>query len=665
MTKRVKFNLITFVTVIILFLAGLFAITVPTKTASAATQTTVSGFSIGTPNAATHLVINVGNGSFPTDFPDGDIRVIDGNFATDTVYADGNFSGQVGVTASGATMNFFPATATLGDRLMIPQGKTISYGTDGNTVVFGEKLEVWYNGTSWQMTEPVVLSDFTFGTNNAAGYFDLAVGNGEMPADFVTYGSANNLSFAGGTFGSSSTWGSLTFPYNVGVLSSSATNFQIFPSNHTATAGEVITIPQGATIIANGYTVVFGEEIQVTFDGTAWTGLENQGDQEVETTPMTISALEGNSTYNGTLYQLYVTVDVSATATWAGWDNNAHVILNGVSTKADGWCFNNTHSLYMQLTTAEIANPLTFAKGTVVTINNTAYEIANDFNVYYYDGALHTEAKPVTTPMTITGIDTTRTVYASGMYQIYVTTNITNTGTTWGGWDNSATVSVNSTATRADWCFASDVLLYVQVATAEVANPITIAQGTKITINGTLYEISADFNIYHYDGGFHTTEKIEAVSMTLNSMNERSLFNTETNIYQLYINVNVTATAFWSGWDNSAQVLFNGTPMTAAGWCFDSANILYLEVRTADAANPLTIQQGTELTINGTLYEIANDFSIYYYNEALHTEPKPATTLMTLGVLQGNSTFNGSQYALYIGVDVTATATWITVQAYF
>ena len=375
---------------------------------------------------------------------------------------------------------------------MIPQGKTISYGSNGNTVVFGEKLEVWYNGTSWQMTEPVVLSDFTFGANNAAGYFDLAVGSGEIPADFVTYGSANNLSFAGGTFASSSTWDSLTFPYNVGVLSSSATNFQIFPSNHTATAGEVITIPQGATIIANGYTVVFGEEIKVTFDGTAWTGLENQGDQEVETTPMTISALESNSTYNGTMYQLYVTVDVSATATWAGWDNNAHVVLNGTSTRADGWCFNNTHSLYVQLTTAEVANPLTLAKGTVVTINNIAYEIANDFNVYYYNGALHTEEKVEGTPMTITGIDTTRTVYTSGMYQIYVTTDITNNGATWGGWDNSANVSLNGMATRADWCFANtgaNSLLYVQVTTAETANPITITKGTQVTINGSLYEI--------------------------------------------------------------------------------------------------------------------------------------------------------------------------------
>ena len=295
----------------------------------------------------------------------------------------------VGVLVEDAkTFNIFPPSgqAVIGDHLMIPQGATISSDTD--TIVFGETVEMWFNGASWQMTKPIILSDFMFGKNNAAGYFDLVPANGEIPNEIVSSGV--NLSIANGTFGNSSTWNTAVFPGMVGVLASATNNFQIFPSGTTPQVGDVITIPQGATIMVDGYCVAFGETVQVTFNGTTWEGLEN-------------------------------------------------------------------------------------------------YETPS-------------------TPMTITGIDTTRTVYdtANGWYGIYVTTNVVNTGATWGGWDNSANVSVNGTATRADWCFASDVLLYVQVSTADVANPITIAKGTKVTINGILYEISEDFNLYHYDGGFYT-----------------------------------------------------------------------------------------------------------------------------------------------------------------
>ena len=109
--------------------------------------------------------------------------------------------------------------------------------------------------------------------------------------------------------------------------------------------------------------------------------------------------------------------------------------------------------------------------------------------------------------LTITRFSSSRTVYKDGNAQIYVYTDITNNGATWGGWDNESNVSLNGTATRADWCFANtgaNALLYVQVAMTEVANTITIKKGTILTINNTRYEIAADFNIYYYDGAFHT-----------------------------------------------------------------------------------------------------------------------------------------------------------------
>ena len=798
MTKRIKFSLITLFTAMVLFFAGLFAMTIPTKTASAATQTTLSNFSIGGKNTQNHVQLVAGSGEMPADFvtygQSNNLAMINTNgstFGTTSMWReDTKWWGIVGVLAADSkTFNIFPPSgqAVLGDHLMIPQGAVIATATD--SVTFGEQVDLWYNGASWQMTEPVVLTDFTFGVNNAAGYFDIVPTSGSIPSAIVS--SEANLSTAGGTFGSSSTWtrdsGATTVKFSgqVGVLASAAQHFQIFPSATTAAAGDVITIPQGATIIVNGYSVVFGETITVTFNGTKWEGL---GEYQAPSTPMTISALESNSTYNGTMYQLYVTVDVTATTTWAGWDNYATVVLNGTETKADGWCFNSTHSLYVQLTTSEEANPLRLAKDTIVTINNVRYKIANDFNIYYYDGGLHTVPPAKTTvisdfdfgtinradrvdlvikdnvlpndfvtygasnnlsyaegtfgttatwntskfkgmvgvltngndgfmvfpsgataqagdvltipegatikangcivefgvevvltfdgtkwsgveeivpatPMTLTRMSTSRTLYKDGTYQIYLYTNITNNGATWGGWDNSTNVSLNGTATRADWCFANtgaNSLLYVQVATTETANPITIAKGTQVTINGILYEISADFNIYHYDDAFHTEAKVEATPMTLTGLSGEAKFNTETNAYQLYITMSgVTAETFWANWDHNAKVLFNGVEMATAGWCFHNANTLFVEIRTTEVANPITIVAGTQLTINGTLYEVANNFNVYYYSNALHTEPKPASTSLTLGALQDNSTFNGSQYALYISVNVKAAATWV------
>ena len=247
-------------------------------------------------------------------------------------------------------------------------------------------------------------------------------------------------------------------------------------------------------MIVNDCTVVFGETITVTFNGIKWQGLP---EYEAPSTPMTISALEANSTYNGTMYQLYVTVDVTATGTWKGWDNYATVVLNGTEVKADGWCFNSTHSLYVQLTTSEVANPLKLAKGTILTIDNVRYKLANDFNIYYYDGGLHTEPKPATTPITLGTLQSNST-FDGSQYALYISVDVM-AAEMWAGWDNSAKVNLNGIETKADgWCFSDVSVLYVQVTSSEIAQPLTIAQGTLLTINGTLYEVVNDFSVSYY-----------------------------------------------------------------------------------------------------------------------------------------------------------------------
>ena len=214
-----------------------------------------------------------------------------------------------------------------------------------------------------------------------------------MPDNFVTYGASNNLSYAEGTFGTTATWNTSKFKGMVGVLSDTATSFQIFPSGATAQAGDVLTIPKGATIEANGCIVEFGVEVVLTFDGTKWSGVE----EIVPATPMTITRFSSSRTlYKDGSYQIYVYTDVTNDgATWGGWDSKSNISLNGTDTRAD-WCFANTGAnalLYVQVVPTEDESSITFKKGTILTINNTRYEIAEDFNLYYYDGAFQTQAK--------------------------------------------------------------------------------------------------------------------------------------------------------------------------------------------------------------------------------------------------------------------------------
>ena len=242
MTKRIKFSLITLFTAMVLFFAGLFAMTIPTKTASAATQTTLSNFSIGGTNTQNHVQLVANSGEMPADFvtyaQSNNLAMIGTNgstFGTTSTWRENTkWWGIVGVLAADSkTFNIFPPSgqAVMGDHLMIPQGAVIATATD--SVTFGEQVDLWYNGASWQMSEPVILTDFTFGANNTAGYFDIIPTSGSIPTAIVSSGA--NLSTAGGTFGSSSTWtrdgGATTvkFPGQVGVLASAAQNFQIFP----------------------------------------------------------------------------------------------------------------------------------------------------------------------------------------------------------------------------------------------------------------------------------------------------------------------------------------------------------------------------------------------------------------------------------------------------
>ena len=395
-----------------------------------------------------------------------------------------------------------------------------------------------------------------------------------------------------------------------------------------------------------------------------------------DATGVTINNVADNSAVvsnaDGTVtYQIYLSTDYKNTgATWANWENNTQVIVNGQAQKIDGACWASDILLYVQIT-LPAETPLENMRidaGKQFTINGVTLEIQNTYNVYYYDGGYHNTAKVEGKPVTITGIDYTRTVFANNTYQIYLTTDYTNTGATWGGWDNSTNVLVDGVDKRADTCWASDVLLYVQVAVdaGTTAESIKIDAGKQFTINGEIIEIQNECTVYYYDGAFHDEPKVTGKPVTITGIDyTRTVLDTTNNWYGIYLTTNYTNTgATWGGWDNTTNVCVDGVDKRAdTCWVNTGANsLLYIQV-AVDAgitSGSVKIDAGKQFTINGEIIEIQNECTVYYYDGGFHDTEKVLETPVTItGINTAASVFDGSNYQLHLFTDQTNTgATW-------
>ena len=272
------------------------------------------------------------------------------------------------------------------------------------------------------------------------------------------------------------------------------------------------------------------------------------------------------------------------------------------------------------------------------------------------------------TGVTITGIaSNSGTTPGDGKitYGIYLNTDYKNTGGTWGGWDNSAQVLVNGEKHTVDGaCWASDVLLYVQV-TLSAETPLEsmrIDAGTQFTINGEIIEIQNECTVYYYDGGFHDTEKIDVTPVTLTGINTNE--STYGNgAYQLHLLTDLTNTgATWANWDNGVAGVINGNTDCIVDACWSADGLLYLQPRVPEGVvfESLTIKAGTQITINSTLYEIQNDYTAYYYMNGWHSTAKVWGKLVTIeGINTNSSVFASGLYQIHLFTDQTDTgATW-------
>ena len=140
------------------------------------------------------------------------------------------------------------------------------------TAIFGETVDLWFNGTSWQTTEyvksepkEVTLGGFTLAEGSSLGTLVLNFATGTLQTAIVEGG---NLSAAGGTFGSCALDESALL-ISVGVIGS-ANGLTFFPTASFVKEGSHIHIPEGTTIIVGEYTAIFGEAVDLWFNGASW-----------------------------------------------------------------------------------------------------------------------------------------------------------------------------------------------------------------------------------------------------------------------------------------------------------------------------------------------------------------------------------------------------------
>ena len=389
--------------------------------------------------------------------------------------------------------------------------------------------------------------------------------------------------------------------------------------------------------------------------------------QAVSATSVTINTIDSRSSAS----ELWLTTNsLGIDWSWTHWDNNTEVIINGTTSVKANACWVVDTLFYMAPNVPEgmTLESITINKGTQFTINGNVYEIQNDFSAYYYDNGWHTTPKVQATEIAINAIDS-RSVFENDLHQIYLATNSVGVTATWsdGGWDNATTVKLNGTTdVVANACWAADTLIYIQpvVPSGVELESITISKGTLFTMTSGIYEISADFTLYYYDGGYHNVPKVSGTPVTINAIDNRSVF--ENDLHQIYLATNsVGVTATWAdgGWDNATTVKLNGTTDVVANACWAADTLIYIQpvVPSGVELESITISKGTLFTMTSGIYEISADFTLYYYDGGYHDTAKVEGTPTTItGINQGETAtrFENGNYLLYLQTNQVSTQGW-------
>lgn len=515
-------------------------------------------------------------------------------------------------------------TPTKGDLITIPAGTQIR--CNGLLYEFSNRFSVKYDGTAWnaldfadvyfavtgRYTESDVVSPVQIGFS-----VDKTIdGGGDWPNGFLHSG---NLELNGE-------------PQNTNDWRFQATGtntMNMVCQNYTPKAGDVISIPLGTQVKCNDVLYEFTNGFAVTYNGTAWNEVKS---------PDVSFTITGRYTESDGINPVQIGFGVDGTiengVNWpSGTFTNQYATLNG--TEKSNWTMQATATNAFNLVCWDYAptkgDIIKIAAGTQFTCYNKLYEVTNEFAIEY-NGSSWVEYVAVT-EITLNGLNGSRTPAAESIPE-QIGFGITGTLVDGANWNDclitEGSVLLNGAA-QSGWKIQTTATSAFNLVcwdyTSSEMDIITIPSGVRFTDqkNGNVYEITNECKI-RFDGARWSAYVEADKKLTLGELIvDRCLRKEGGNgyIYQMYIKTNYfDETLSWTGNDNNATIFLNGSAVTGAVTWDDAPNgILFvqLDFSKATAVNSITLKEGIQYTINGTLYEIATDYTIYHKNGAFAT----------------------------------------------
>ena len=637
-------------------------------------ETTISNITIGDTNTLDYIHLNIGSGQFPAGIisATNNLAYAEGTFsqgATWTTAANElKFKGNVGVLADTATtLQVFPTgtTPSIGDKLNIPEGSTIIVGEYKTT--FGEEVNFWFNGETWQAEEvarpgepkEVTIKNITLGESKAINQVTLVIGEGTLQSAVV--GSTSNWSSCD-TFGKVAKIGEHTFYAVCGVLANGANGIVLFPTAQYVTEGVKLNIPVNATVTVGEYSVIFGEEVNLWFNGETWQAEEyvvtppvtpDEPEQPEEPTVTVISGVvigEWCAEYS-TANQLRVNaISNNIPTTVVNWNKQLGIV--GVSSMYGGGA---ADWFAMDLDPAATVGTAITIPTTEFVVDGMTYKFDQEYTFYFDGTAWGTEfvavpEEPEVPAVTVISELTVRPSQnqTASLAYINVASNNVPVPNPAENWNKQLGIAgVTSMYGGTSGWFAFELSTPATVGTV-----VVLPADKEFTVGDKVYKFDKEYSIY-FDGSVWTMEFVavpeEPQEPAGNVISGLSISTwTTSNATSLYINVtsnNIPTTVVnwvWTGAGGSqsefgSAVFSNKTNISSNISIYGGgADFFIATALDAVAGSKLVIPGNKIFTVDGKDYTFDQDYTFYFDGTTWSTSEYVAPTATVISqVLMG------------------------------
>lgn len=520
-----------------------------------------------------------------------------------------------------------------GDVIKIPAGMQFTRNGTSDVYKITDECSIQYDGSKWND-----VADGNSATQikvtGLGGWSASASGNTPEQIGFTIDGTiVNGDSWLNCTISNGQIERNNVAEAGWRIQTTGASSFVLVRDGYAPVEGDIIKIPAGTQITRNGTTDIYEvtNEYTIQYEGTTWV-------KYVPTTPLTLGELNDATSRvveggQGLVYQIRIATNLTGTKEdWYNTDITAEVLLNGENEiNATALWSEVAGELFVQLdlTKDTAVDSVTIQKGTQYTIQGIAYDIQNDYTVYYYDGSFHTSPKVVEKDPIIIKINGRSTIFdvtASGTTPEQIGFAIDETIIGGDNWFDclitQGNVLLNDVA-QSGWKIQTtgaktfNLVCWNYKATA--GDIIKIPAGTQFACDGNIYEIKEDYAI-KYDGTnwgvFVKADKFIKISDRYPNFDANA---TDTIPEQIGFKIKETITDGDKWIDciiTYGTVLMNGSGQN--GWKIQTTgtntfNLVCWNYKPTEK-DIMTIPADTQFTCNGTVYEITEEISTIYHN---------------------------------------------------